>query len=129
MKKLFLILIAFFSVSVFSQDPLIVNKENKPNIQKRGSPYRRCRLAYIRSRDWRRNAHWLSYILWESCNTVNRQKCYLMMMGIFCLFKSGRGLEKEGYLIEKVSKNSVTLQSYKAGQCEQNDLNHNEILK
>ena len=33
--------------------------------------------------------------------------------------KVGQRIGKEGYLIEKVSKNSVALQGYKAGQCEQ----------
>ena len=31
----------------------------------------------------------------------------------------GQRIGKEGYLIEKVSKNSVMLQGYKVGQCEQ----------
>ena len=50
-------------------------------------------------------------------------------MGHILSAQVGQRIGKEGYLIEKVSKNSVAFQGYKTGQCEQNDLNHNGILK
>lgn len=49
MKKLFLILIAFFSVSAFSQDPFNRKQREQTEYPKEGSPYRQCRLACIRS--------------------------------------------------------------------------------
>ena len=39
--------------------------------------------------------------------------------GHILLVQVGQRIGQEGYLIEKVSKDSVTLQGYKAGQCEQ----------
>ena len=101
MKKLFLILIAFFSVSAFSQDPFDRKQREQTEYPKEGltlPPVSACVYSEPRLAE-------------------ERPLAQLHIVGVVQYGKQRIG--KEGYLIEKVSKNSVTLQSYKPGQCEQ----------
>ena len=95
MKKLFFILIAIFSVSAFSQDPFDRKQREQTEYPKEGltlPPVSACVYSEPRLAEERPLAqlHIVGVVQYG-----NRQKCYLMMMGIFCLFKSGRGLEKK----------------------------------
>ena len=118
MKKLFLILIAFFLYQHFRKILLIVNKENKPNIQRGAHPtpvstcvYSEPRLAEERPLA---QLHVVGVVQYgKQTEVLFNDDGYILSVQV------GQRIGKEGYLIEKVSKNSVTLQSYKAGQCEQ----------
>ena len=106
MKKLFLILIAFFSVSSFSQDPFDRKQREQTEYPKEGltlPPVSACVYSEPRLAE-------------------ERPLAQLHIVGVIQYGKQaevGQRIGKEGYLVEKVSKNSMTLQGYKAGQCEQ----------
>ena len=104
MKKLFLILIAFFSVSAFSQDPFDRKQREQTEYPKEGLTLPPV-LAQL---------HVVGVVQYgKQAEVLFNDDRHILSVQV------GQRIGKEGYLIEKVSKNSVTLQSYKAGQCEQ----------
>ena len=109
MKKLFLILIAFFSVSAFSQDPFDRKQREQTEYPKEG-------LTLPPGSEERPLAqlHIVGVVQYgKQAEVLFYDDGHILSVQV------GQRIGKEGYLIEKVSKNSVTLQSYKAGQCEQ----------
>ena len=106
MKKLFLILIAFFSVSSFSQDPFDRKQREQTEYPKEGLTLAEERpLAQL---------HIVGVLQYgKQAEVLFNDDGHILLVQV------GQRIGKEGYLIEKVSKNSLTLQGYKAGQCEQ----------
>jgi len=104
MKKLFFILIAIFSVSAFSQDPFDRKQREQTEYPKEGLtlPPPAAQLHIVGVVQYGKQ---VEVLFNDDRNILSAQV--------------GQRIGKEGYLIEKVSKNSVTLQGYKAGQCEQ----------
>jgi len=108
MKKLFLILIAFFSVSAFSQDPFDRKQREQTEYPKEG-----LTLPLAEERPLAQ-LHIVGVVQYgKQAEVLFNDDGHILSVQI------GQRIGKEGYLIEKVSKNSVALQSYKAGQCEQ----------
>jgi len=100
MKKLFLILIAFFSVSVFSQDPFDRKQREQTEYPKEGLTLPPVHIVGV-----------VQY--GKQAEVLFNDNGHILSAQV------GQRIGKEGYLVEKVSKNSMTLQGYKAGQCEQ----------
>ena len=119
MKKLFLILIAIFSVSAFSRDPFVRKQREQTEYPKEGLTlplvlacvYSELRLAEERPLA---QLHIVGVVQYGK-----QAEVFFNDDGDILSAQVGQRTGKEAYLIEKVSKNSVTLQSYKAGQCEQ----------
>ena len=119
MKKLFLILIAIFSVSAFSRDPFDRKQREQTKHPKEGftlPPVSACVYSEPRLAEERPLAqlHIIGVVQYgKQAEVLFNDDGHILSVQV------GQRIGKEGYLIEKVSKNSVTLQSYKAGQCEQ----------
>ena len=119
MKKFFLILIVIFSVSAFSQDPFNRKQREQTEYLKEGLtllPVSTCVYSEPRLAEERP----LAQLQIVGIVQYGKQAEVLFNDdGHILSVQVGQRIGKEGYLIEKASKNSVTLQSYKPGQCEQ----------
>ena len=115
MKKFFLILIAFFSVSSFSQDPFDRKQREQTEYPKEGltlPPVSTC--VYSEPRRPLAQLHIVGVLQYgKQAEVLFNDDGHILLVQV------GQRIGQEGYLIEKVSKDSVTLQGYKAGQCEQ----------
>ena len=112
-------MIAFFSVSVFSQDPFDRKQREKTEYPKEGltlPPVSTCVYSEPRLAEERplTQLHIVGVVQYgKQAEVLFNNDGHILSAQV------GQRIGKEGYLIEKVSKNSVTLQGYKAGQCEQ----------
>ena len=119
MKKFFLILIVIFSVSAFSQDPFNRKQREQTEYLKEGLtllPVSTCVYSESRLAEERPLAqlHIVGIVQYgKQAEVLFNDDGHILSVQV------GQRIGKEGYLIEKASKNSVTLQSYKPGQCEQ----------
>jgi|GEM_PF-108063 len=107
MKKLFLILIAFFSVSVFSQDPFDRKQREQTEYPKEGltlPPVSACVYSEPRLAEERPLAqlHIVGVVQYgKQAEVLFNDNGHILSVQV------GQRIGKEGYLIEKVSKNSV----------------------
>ena len=105
MKKLFLILIAFFSVSAFSQDPFDRKQREQTEYPKEGltlPPVLACVYSEPRLAEERPLAqlHIVGVVQYgKQAEVLFNDDRHSSVCS-----KSGRGFGKEGYLIEKVTK-------------------------
>ena len=112
-------MIAFFSVSAFSQDPFDRKQREQTEYPKEGltlPPVSACVYSEPRLAEERPLAqlHIVGVVQYgKQAEVLFNDNEHILSVQV------GQRIGKEGYLIEKVSKNSVTLQSYKPGQCEQ----------
>ena len=112
-------MIAFFSVSAFSQDPFDRKQREQTEYPKEGltlPPVSTCVYSEPRLAEERPLAqlHIVGVVQYgKQAEVLFNDDGHILSAQV------GQRIGQEGYLIEKVTKNSVTLQGYKVGQCEQ----------